>query len=312
MFKKPIGFLFGMLLFFMTSSFAQSTTSQTVYIAKGAYIKLKANSTDAIKYQWLKDKIHIVGENMETYTATNQGSYTVISYNEGDCGSDESDPVIVIVKDPLATADLMVTKSSESRAVTVNETFEYNLKVKNNGPDGASLITVSDALPAELVFEQFINPLVGSAKYDAGTKTVNWKIPTMAKGEIANLKIKVRAISRGIIKNTATATAYETDPAGNNNTSTDTKPIIGVTIPNVFTPNNDGKNDFFKIDGLSDYETNELVIINRWQSTVYEKKGYLNDWTANGLSDGTYFYVLKLKKGTSEWQELRGYITVVR
>ena len=41
------------------------------------------------------------------------------------------------------------------------------------------------------------------------------------------------------------------------------------------------------------YESSELTIFNRWGRVVYHSKDYKNDWDGDGLSDGTYFYVLK-------------------
>ncbi|WEK20946.1 MAG: gliding motility-associated C-terminal domain-containing protein [Candidatus Pedobacter colombiensis] len=73
-----------------------------------------------------------------------------------------------------------------------------------------------------------------------------------------------------------------------------------LEIPNTFTPNGDGKNDTFFIKGLENYEGVSFFVYNRWGDEVYRNLNYKNEWDGKGLNDGTYFYVLKLRKGRSE------------
>ena len=72
-----------------------------------------------------------------------------------------------------------------------------------------------------------------------------------------------------------------------------------VKFPNVFTPNDDGINDLLSINGLRDCETGSLKIYNKWGDEVYYSifpGRYLWDGKRfdEELSEGTYFYVLKL------------------
>ncbi len=90
---------------------------------------------------------------------------------------------------------------------------------------------------------------------------------------------------------------------------------IIITVNNIFTPNDDGFNDFFTIGGLANFPRNELKIYNRWGNLIYEKTNYQNDWdgvATKGLSvngskkvpSGTYFYTLDLNfdnKKLSGW-----------
>jgi gliding motility-associated-like protein len=67
----------------------------------------------------------------------------------------------------------------------------------------------------------------------------------------------------------------------------------------AISPNGDGKNDYFFIDckkkGCSDvlevcFEYNKVVIFNRWGNVVFKAEPYKNDWDAQGLPDGVYYY----------------------
>jgi len=53
-------------------------------------------------------------------------------------------------------------------------------------------------------------------------------------------------------------------------------------VPNVFTPNSDGSNDFFTIDGLK--PNSKLVILNRWGDLVFESNNYQNNWEGDDLN----------------------------
>ena len=108
------------------------------------------------------------------------------------------------------------------------------------------------------------------------------------------------------------AASAEQDSNPNNNAAIDYKEIGGISIPNVFTPNGDGKNDTFTIPDLSQYQENELIIVNRWGGEVYQSKNYRNNWTGDNLEEGTYFYSLKVTNSNGEVEEYKGYITLLR
>ncbi len=63
-----------------------------------------------------------------------------------------------------------------------------------------------------------------------------------------------------------------------------------IFVPNVFTPNNDGKNDTFEILNLPD--NSSLVITNRWGKEVYHSNNYENNWNGGSEVDGVYYYNL--------------------
>jgi gliding motility-associated-like protein len=81
---------------------------------------------------------------------------------------------------------------------------------------------------------------------------------------------------------------------------------VAFFIPNLITPNSDGKNDQFEILGLP--FGSELKVFNRWGNRVYESNNYDNLWAANNIGDGVYYYGLKLPNG----KEYNGWLQIVR
>ncbi|MFO7658906.1 MAG: gliding motility-associated C-terminal domain-containing protein [Bacteroidales bacterium] len=79
--------------------------------------------------------------------------------------------------------------------------------------------------------------------------------------------------------------------------------VSELFIPQVITPNGDGKNDTFIIPGIENYSPAELIILNRWGIEQFRSNDYTNNWdgiTQKGmlLPDDTYFYVVKLADGS--------------
>ncbi|WP_299760119.1 ice-binding family protein [uncultured Pontibacter sp.] len=85
-----------------------------------------------------------------------------------------------------------------------------------------------------------------------------------------------------------------------------------LNFPNVFSPNSDGTHDLWEIKNLENYSDNEVTIINRWGNQVYHSKSYKNNWTGDNLSEGTYFYVVRVKLCDGQDKMFKGYVMIVR
>jgi len=86
--------------------------------------------------------------------------------------------------------------------------------------------------------------------------------------------------------------------------------IIDITIPNVFTPNGDGINDYFVIDGIEFVDGCQLVVFNRWGKKVYESNNYKNDWDGDNLADGVYYFIFNLPQNIAD--PYHGTVTIIR
>jgi gliding motility-associated-like protein len=78
-----------------------------------------------------------------------------------------------------------------------------------------------------------------------------------------------------------------------------------IFIPNIFTPNADGSNDTFFIRHLP--ANSSVFITNRWGKEVYSSSDYQNDWTADNISDGVYYF-----KVVAEGKSYTGWVEILR
>jgi hypothetical protein len=76
-----------------------------------------------------------------------------------------------------------------------------------------------------------------------------------------------------------------------------------VNIPNLITVNGDNLNDYFVLQTKMN-RTFELTLYNSWGVLIYHNAAYKNNWNADGLESGVYFYTINdalLKKKYKGW-----------
>jgi gliding motility-associated-like protein len=99
--------------------------------------------------------------------------------------------------------------------------------------------------------------------------------------EVGTYEIKVTTENNGYISESNYVNCVQPEPPT-------------IVIPNVFTPNSDGRNDLFVIRNLTLYSHRPLTISNRWGKVVYQSSQYNNDWDGSNVPDGVYFGVVEI------------------
>jgi len=86
-----------------------------------------------------------------------------------------------------------------------------------------------------------------------------------------------------------------------------------IEVPNVFSPNGDGTNDYWLIPNLADYPDAKVEVYNRWGQQVLLSYGYSKPWDGNYLGKAlplaTYYYVITLNNGL---KPVTGSVTIIK
>ncbi|WP_421939937.1 DUF7507 domain-containing protein [Pedobacter sp.] len=211
--------------------------------------------------------------NAKTTTGAN------VSDVSGTAEGNNTPTVISFPKSPKAVDDVAGTVANAPIVINV---------LANDDPGNSTL----DKLTVEVV----VKPKNGTVKVNADGTITYTPNPGYTGEDTFTYKVK-------------DAYGYETNVAS----VTLTANFIGINVPNLFTPNGDGINDTFEIRGLNQFQENEIRIINRWGNEVFHTNGYQNNWTGEGLNEGTYYYLLRVRKaGNAQFEVLKGYITLIR
>lgn len=96
--------------------------------------------------------------------------------------------------------------------------------------------------------------------------------------------------------------------------------IFNVFVPNSFTPNSDGFNDYFGVEGTDiDPDRYHFMIFDRWGEKVFDSVDPTEVWTG-GFQNGDHYvpddvYMWRLvvySKTRPERHEILGYVTIIR
>jgi gliding motility-associated-like protein len=293
---------------------ANSMTTDTVSIFVNDLEVAAADAGPDIELCGLQDEVQMQGS--ETIGNTATGQWTIIggagdfenitnefSYvqniplgvntyvwtvDNGECGV-SSDTVSVILYNP----EIPAAFAGESAEICESDFVIFNLQGSEYEAPATGQWTITEG-PIEIGSSTDPNATV----WDLGSIDSPF-------GSVTNELIWT--IDNGACGTTADTVSYELIDC------------LTIDIPDAFSPNSDGWNDFFEIPNLDSYPNNTIKIFNRWGALVFEASPYRNDWNGRSqhpatlgeeLPVGTYYYILDL--GEPGIKPINGYIFLKR
>ena len=267
-------------------------------------------------------------------------TYTVVATDANGCVSLQATTTLDIIDTPNANFDLsdLSICQNENGTISINTpqtgvTYDWNINgqaVTNTNPltvpssitSAAGTYTVNviagigtctntavntltvNALPTVALVNSITSACVNtSAQLDVAgpnsTYTYNW---TNGSNTATGPNLNVNPLTQ------ATAGSYTVTATDQNGCVNRTIGAIDsqeciTEVPEIFTPNGDGKNDGFVIKNIENFLDNKLKIFNRWGNLVYQKDGYLNEFEGfantgdqvgkSKLPSGTYYVILE-------------------
>jgi len=279
---------------------------------------------------WFRDGNILTSEqNKTSLTTTLSGSYTVkVNSNLVNCDNTSAAYTLSFESKPSLSLERIITatfcdgQTMDIKATYTGGTIKWNtgassdkITVNRSGTYTAMIKTAAGCEVTENIDVQFFaNPILnlpdatlcqfigenitltapsGFAKYEWNGKAGSASFSTNKLGTV-NLRVT----------NNNGCTAVQTINV--------TSRCSEIHVPNAFTPNNDGYNDSWKIEGLEGDPNIMVRVYNRQGEMIFKSIGYQNPWngTYNGkkLPVGIYYYVINAKNSA---QTLSGSVTIV-
>ncbi|MCW3086337.1 MAG: domain containing protein, partial [Bacteroidetes bacterium] len=292
------------------------------------------NGSGGTSYVWLP-----TGASTNSISAATAGTYTLTAINA--CGVDTATSTVTIINAPVATitpasATTICAGSSVMLNASGGGTYTWSTGQTGNSisasNSGTYIVTATNTCGSSSVS---ITVTVDSvtALFTASPTSGVYPLPVNFSNNSSASAIAY-AWDFGDNATSAVTTpnhTYQTPgaymvmlTAVNANGCTDTymltitvleNPSI-LQIPNVFTPNNDGENDLFKVtsEGIVEFS---CAVFDRWGIKMAELSAVNQGWdgrTSAGepASDGTYYYVLKAKGAEGKEYDEKGFIQLIR
>lgn len=87
--------------------------------------------------------------------------------------------------------------------------------------------------------------------------------------------------------------------------------VPALKIYNTLTPNGDGINDTWVIEGIHRFPDAEVLVYSRWGQLVHRSRGY-QPWDGGDLPEAVYYYVIELNPLEFDTRPYTGTVTIIR
>lgn len=229
----------------------------------------------------------------------------------------------------VATGGTSLHSGVTYTTMPLNTTTTYYVEAVANGGSCVSasrtsvVVNVLSILPAPLVTVGNVttnsiqfnwNAVTGASAYevsmDGGNNWVTTVVPNylaagLNQGQSITVVVRAKANS-----------ACQTSANSNAVTASTTEPFKDeLYIPNTFTPNNDGRNDFFLAYG-NNVAKFRMRVYNQWGEFIYESQNLLQGWdgTYRGRQQpsGVYVYYIDATFNSGVTKTFKGTVTLLR
>lgn len=197
-----------------------------------------------------------------------------------------------------STANITVTATNSCGSVSANQNVTVSGPTAQfiaNPPNGSAPLNVL-----------FTNNSTGGTIFswsfgDGGSSTVN--SPSHTYNDAGSFVAQLIVIDANGCTDTATTIILVDDE-------------VSISFPNIFTPNGDSFNEYFKVSatGIKDFNT---TIYNRWGNLIFTLTDPTQEWDGNTksgseASPGVYFVVVNYTTTLGKAGELKGTLTLTR
>lgn len=236
-----------------------------------------ASSGLPVSYQAVTNNITISGS---TVTIINTGLATIRAIQEGNANYNAATPV-----------EISFTINKAPQTITFNQPGPFSRYA------GVVSLTATSSSGLPVVFSAN-QPLVGLITSDNKLQIKGLGTIKVAANQAGNeFYLPATVVERDIVIHTAGSSQ--------------------ILVTQALSPNGDGINDVFIIEGIQAYPENQVKIVSRNGNLVYEQKGYDNEKVAfagrskggDKLPDGTYYYSIEYKKN-DQWIQQKGYLFI--